>query len=79
MGPWSIPRRRPAAGTATPARPGNEPEAQEPPTPERLAELQDAWAELTKAAEGSGITSLRLFRNGRRWEEDPAAPVRGLA
>jgi hypothetical protein len=79
MGLRNIFRRRRAAGTAAPAGWVSEPEAQEPPTPEQLAELQDAWAELAKAAEGSGVTGLHACsRNGRRWEEDPAA-VRGLA
>ncbi|MEW1808442.1 hypothetical protein [Pseudarthrobacter sp. NPDC080039] len=72
-------RRRRAAGTAAPAGRVSEPEAQELPTPEQLAQLQDAWAELAKAAEGSGLTGLHACsRNGRRWEEDPEA-VRGLA
>ena len=56
-----------------------QPEAQEPLTPEQLAELQDAWAELSQAAEGSGVTRLHACsRNSKRWEEDPEA-VRGLA
>jgi hypothetical protein len=56
-----------------------QPAAQEPLTPEQLAELQEAWAELSRAAEGSGVTGLHACsRNGKRWEEDPEA-VRGLA
>jgi hypothetical protein len=52
---------------------------QEQLTPEQLAELQDAWAELAEAAKGTGATGLHACsRNGRRWEEDPTA-VRGLA
>jgi hypothetical protein len=57
----------------------SEPAVQEPSSPEQLAELQDAWAELAEAAKGTGATGLHACsRNGRRWEEDPAA-VRGLA
>lgn len=79
MGLPSFFKRRLAAGTAAPAGAVSGPEAQEPLTPEQLAELQDAWAELAKAAEGSGVTGLHACsRNGRRWEEDPGA-VRGLA
>jgi hypothetical protein len=55
------------------------PDVQEPLAPEQLAELQDAWAELAEAAKSTGATGLHACsRNGRRWEEDPAA-VRGLA
>lgn len=72
-------RRSPISGTV--AVPAADPvgEADEPPTPEQIAELQDAWVELMQAAEGSGVTSLQACsRNGKRWEEDAAA-VRGLA
>lgn len=73
-------RRRPAAGTpASTVVAGNGPEQREPLTPEQLTELQDAWAELAQAAEGSGVTNMHACsRNGRPWQEDPAA-VRGLA
>jgi hypothetical protein len=55
------------------------PQEQEPLTPEQLADLQQAWAELAEAAEGSDVSGLHACsRNGTRWEEDPAA-VRGLA
>lgn len=76
MGLWRFFKRRPAVGSAAPAPHGIEPE---PLPPEQLTELQGAWAELAEAAEGSGVTGLHACsRNGRRWEEDPAA-VRGLA
>lgn len=80
MGLRSFFSRRPAAASTTaPAVAASEPEPREPLTPEQLAELEDAWAELAKAAEGSGVTGLHACsRNGRRWEKDPAA-VRGLA
>lgn len=71
--------RRPAAGNAAPVVAVSEPAAQEPLMPEQLAELQDAWAELAEAAEGSEVTGMHACsRTGRRWEEDPAA-VHGLA
>ncbi|OOP63149.1 hypothetical protein BMF89_07350 [Arthrobacter sp. SRS-W-1-2016] len=49
-------------------------------TPEKRAELEQAWAELARAAEGAGVTSFRACtRNGTSsWEENPAA-VRALA
>ncbi len=51
----------------------------EPVTPEELAELQGAWAELTEAAKGSGVSGFRpCTRSGRPWEQDPAA-VRAVA
>jgi hypothetical protein len=79
MGLRSFFKQRPATGSTAPAIAPSEPEAQEPLTHEQLAELQDAWAELAKAAQGSGVTNLHACsRNGKRWEEDPAA-VRGLA
>ncbi|PVZ52701.1 hypothetical protein C9424_19650 [Arthrobacter sp. H-02-3] len=73
-------RRRSAVGTAASAVVvGSEPEHQEPLTPEQLAELQEAWAELANAAEGSGVTGLHACsRTGGPWQEDPVA-VRGLA
>lgn len=54
-------------------------EAQESLTPKQIEELQEAWAELAQAAEWSGVTGLHACsRNGRPWEEDPAA-VREMA
>lgn len=42
-------------------------------------ELQEAWAEFTEAAEGSGVTSLHsCSRSGERWRKT-LWPVRGLA
>jgi hypothetical protein len=49
-------------------------EPQEPPTPEQLAELQDAGAELAEAAKGPGVKSFHACgRGGKPWQEDPAA------
>jgi tRNA U34 5-methylaminomethyl-2-thiouridine-forming methyltransferase MnmC len=51
----------------------------EPLSPEQLAELHEAWVELTEAARGSRVTSFRACtRAGRPWTEDPAA-VRAVA
>jgi hypothetical protein len=49
-------------------------------TPEQLAELEQARAELAQAAEGAGMTAFRACtRKGTTsWEDDPAA-VRALA
>lgn len=77
MGPGSFFRRR-TAKTGAAVVVASEPETEQL-TGEQLAELQAAWAELAKAAEGSGVTGLHACsRNGKRWEEDVAA-VRGLA
>ncbi|MFF1253698.1 hypothetical protein ACFVYC_14540 [Pseudarthrobacter sp. NPDC058329] len=80
MGLRSFFGRRPAvAGETAVSTVVIDPAVPEPLTPEQFAELQDAWAELAEAAEGSGVTGMHACsRNGRRWEEDPAA-VRGLA
>lgn len=54
-------------------------EPQTPPTPEHLTELEEAWAELAQAAKGSGVNSFHACsRNGKPWQEDPAA-VRSMA
>jgi hypothetical protein len=51
----------------------------EPLSPEQLAELQEAWVELTEAARGSKVTSFHAStRAGRPWTEDPVA-VRDVA
>ena len=51
----------------------------EPLSPERLGELQEAWVELTEAAKNSKVTSFHACtRAGRPWTEDPAA-VRAVA
>jgi hypothetical protein len=51
----------------------------EPLSPEQLAELQEAWVELTEAARGSKVTSFHACtRAGGPWTEDPAA-VRAVA
>jgi hypothetical protein len=51
----------------------------ESPSPELLEELQEAWADLAEAAEGSDVTNLHACtRTGRHWMEDPAT-VRAIA
>lgn len=51
----------------------------EPLSPEQLAELQEAWFELTEAARVSKVTSFHACtRAGGPWTEDPAA-VRAVA
>jgi len=51
----------------------------EPLSLEQLAELQEAWVELTEAARGSRVTSFHACtRAGRPWTEDPDA-VRAVA
>jgi hypothetical protein len=80
MGLRSLFRRRPTAAGAAVSTVAllDKPKAEESLTPEQLAELQEAWAELKKATEGSGLAHLHACsRNGKRWEENPAA-VRGL-
>ncbi|MEW1986242.1 hypothetical protein [Pseudarthrobacter oxydans] len=56
-----------------------EPQAEEPLTPEHLAELQEAWAEFAEAVKGSGVKGVHACtRNGTPWQKDPAA-VRSMA
>lgn len=77
MGLRSFFGRRQAAAGDTSTSTGID--KQELLAPEQLAELQEAWEELAQAAKGSGVTSLHACsRNGRPWQEDPAA-VRGMA
>ena len=55
------------------------PEEQEPLTPEQVAELKDAWAELAEAAKESAATNFHACsRGGKPWQEDPDA-VRSMA
>lgn len=61
--------------------PPNQPEPQSPLTPERLTDLQDAWADLAEAAKVSGAKANSFHacsRSSRPWQEDPAA-VRSMA
>ena len=54
------------------------PAATEPLTPAQLAELRDAWGELSEAAKSSGVTGLHACsRSGKPWQEDVAS-VRAL-
>ncbi|MDP9889948.1 hypothetical protein [Pseudarthrobacter enclensis] len=82
MGLWSwFARRRkptPAARRPTFAA-AIEPKDHEPLTPEQLADLKAAWAELAEAAKESAATSFHACsRGGKPWQEDPAA-VRSMA
>jgi hypothetical protein len=56
-----------------------ESEDTEPLAPEQLAELQETWAELARAAEGSGVSDFHACtRTGTSWEDDPVT-VRAIA
>ena len=49
-----------------------------PAAPERLEDLQRAWAELIEAAKGSKVTNFHAYtRTGHPWSEDPA--IRAVA
>jgi hypothetical protein len=55
------------------------PREREPLTPEQLADLKEAWAELSQAAEETGVRNFRACtRDGSSWEDDPEA-VRRMA
>lgn len=76
MGLRSLFRKRQSAAVFVPQC---GPEQQEPKTPEQLAELVDAWAELAAAAKESGVENFHACsRSGKPWQEDPAS-VRGMA
>ena len=82
MGLWSWFVRRSKLATVA-GRPAFaaaiEPKEQEQLTPEQLADLQAARAELAEAAKESAATSFHACsRGGKPWQEDPAA-VRSLA
>ncbi|MEV8132764.1 MULTISPECIES: hypothetical protein [Pseudarthrobacter] len=50
------------------------PEEQEPLSPEQVADLEAAWAELAEAAKESAVTGFRACsRGGKPWQEDPAS------
>lgn len=72
-------RSRTKADGGLPAARRTGPQAGES-TPEQLAELRQARAELAQAAEGAGVTAFHACtRKGTSfWEDDPAA-VRALA
>ena len=81
MGLWSwFSRRKPTTdadgiGLMT----VRQPEEQKPLTPEQMADLKDAWAELAEAADASAATGFHACsRGGKSWQEDPAA-VRTVA
>lgn len=80
MGLRSFFRRRPAiAGGMAGSTAVIDAAGREPLTPEELAELQDAWADLAEAAKESAVKSFHACtRNGKPWQEDPAS-VRSMA
>jgi hypothetical protein len=72
-------KRPAAAATGDAVAIAGGPEPAEPLTPERLIDLQEAWAELVAAAEASGVSNLdACTRTGRSWTENPAT-VRAIA
>lgn len=74
MGLRSLFRR--SRGNELQAAPRPEPE---PLSPEKIAELQEAWAELNQAKKDMGVLNLRACtRGGPSWEESPEA-VRSMA
>jgi hypothetical protein len=82
MGLWSwfARLRKPATGAGRPAlAAAMKPKEQEPLTPERVADLKAAWAELADAAKESAATGFHACsRGGKPWQEDPAA-IRSMA
>jgi hypothetical protein len=54
-------RDRTAAGDTAGSMAVVEPQAEEPLTPEELAELQEAWAEFAEAAKGSGVNRVHAL------------------
>jgi len=82
MGLWSwfAPRRTPATAAGRPSLAAAiEPKEQESVTPEQMADLKAAWAELAQAAKESAVTGFHACSRGTKpWQEDPAA-VRGMA
>ena len=82
MGIWSwfAHRRAPAtAGGRSAFTAAIEPKEQEPVTPEQIADLNAAWAELARAVKESAVTGFHACSRGRNpWQEDPAA-VRSMA
>ncbi len=72
-------RRRTTSGAKESTPAAGTPTTPDPLAPERAEDVEQAWIELRKAAEGSGVRTFRACaRDGSRWEDDPAA-VRRLA
>ncbi|MEV8112318.1 hypothetical protein [Pseudarthrobacter oxydans] len=82
MGLWSwfARRRKPATAAGRPAfAAAIKQKEQEPLTPEQLADLEAAWAELVETAKESAATGFHACsRGGKPWQEDPEA-VRSMA
>lgn len=71
-------KRAKGAGDAARVAPG-QPLEQKTSTPEQVADLKGAWADLAEAAKVSTATGFHACsRGGKAWQEDPAA-VRSVA
>lgn len=47
------------------------PTKREPLTPEQISDLEEAWAELTKAASDAGVKTISACtRDGSSWQDD---------
>jgi hypothetical protein len=78
MGLRSFFQRKPAPGSSPTPSPADETQGQFL-SPEDLADLEAAWADLAAAAEASEMTNFRACtRTGKSWTGDPAA-VRAAA
>lgn len=76
MGLKSLFRRKTAAAAPTPAAPiaSPAPAPEEPLSPEALAELKEAWDELTAAAKEAGVKSFHACtRSGEPWQTNLAS------
>lgn len=63
----------PPSAVVQDASTGQEPETAVEPTPEQLADLDAARAELLQLAAEVGVKSLNACpRDGSRWQDDPA-------
>lgn len=81
MGLWSwFGRRKMTKGTGEPTHvAAAKLKEHEPLSPEQVADLKAAWAELAQAAKESAVTGFHACsRGGKPWQEDPAA-VRNMA
>lgn len=82
MGWWNwYPRQRKRGmGAGRPGRAGStEPKDQDPLTPEQVADLNAAWAELAEAVAESPVIGFHACSCGSKpWQKDPAA-VRNVA
>lgn len=72
---WNTRQRNRGTNTEPLARTGSsEPMDQHPLSPEQVADLSAAWAELAAAVKESRVTGFHACsRGGKPWQEDPAA------